>query len=1468
MASFPDLLMPAAVNGQPYCSVFTHVEQIDEMLTKAWDHGRQEHVLLDGVTWKGCTMTIYNLQLTDGELMLFSSGPGTESITAKESKSFDPGLVELCAGMGSMGVGPCFVGGQVLASVDCSSLACDHLRRNHHGHVIHGDLHDPHTTLRLHIAIGDAGPTVLLGFPCQPHSRQGSCLGSLDLRSRVLGAALHTVFLIRAQALIVECVPEASHDPAVLSDLRTLASVMGWQFHHCCLRHDYVGPSARHRWWGVLFPAGWDTPEFGAWPRLHDMPSIAHVLPRWGLWSHDEEHQLMLSAEEMDLFLDPSLGQENRMLSASQVCPTLLHSYGNVNGPCPCGCRPAALSMGSLRKKGLRGKLVKSHRTNMPRYLHPKEAAALLALPMSVDHDLGLRAALLAGMTPLDPLETIRHYRREILDQVRKQFPFVTAVEPVDFQLFHRQEAPVHLTSFDSASIASLLGAESISLGWGQHLKPIDEHGQPVQLDFCLAGRPEGLFVEIADRKQVVDRPTSSLVVVLDVNGRSFVSIIQPGSFLFEVVWEHDLSTTLRFTDAAGTFFGPDYRLWRSILLFALTTERFPTVRRPFLPSPLAAPRLVQSGQGGGLGVGLDDVAIWSAMLDLQSSVPCNMVHPIELSHLRQGQLSNQLASAFVDHRLPCCVVFCEQGHWVFLHGHFGLGGVTWTFFDGLDFALAPVARSLAETLSLLMRTPMLDFQCVQVIRQSDTFSCGTLAILHMAYSLGLRGKIHYSHVRHLHRLLSCRNHKRSWMIGFGPSVANVQAQLAAILATKGVPSEDAASRANMAIQRLGLDSVHQALQDANPWRALKALAEKPGNRFQFVLRTELQAFVDAKAKTRHGAEISVKKKERPKGRKDARSTWTLDPKQLELEVAQFIDEDEEPVSQTGLEEVKADFRGIALCSLSEAMPFVVDHKSISTDALALLIVEDVPAKDRGHAPLESLRFPVVFAPTSDPLLISGCLLQLGDVEVKRKQHEVEMASLDLGDTQVLKIQLFRDELGQEWNRVMESPIKLLIIKVPMFRLCTTLRCDHKCGMFHAAVEDSFDQIIHEVWARRYQTIDGRSISPDRADVFQVFLRAAAPAAEELLRATVEGIYMEPRSSTAKATDNDYAVVWLPGSNREAALHKLKLVSQGLSLVRMKHRFGIRVFASNEVTVYQALRPGDSFVKVEIRYVFKLHPLPHGLQRTQIMQVLKDWGWTAKALQPVKGSVEGGSWEVGAAEHPPSPVLQAFNRDVLITLVKNKADEPPPPAMVCPRRVQQHLKNNARSKPQSSPVGSDPWQQPAGDPWSQGSKMPSSNTTPSAAAQSRLSSITETLKADLTAEIQDQLAARNTALAAGDKMVVDNEQQEARLQQLEVGLQELHAHGKQMSQWCETAASRMSDQDAQMVTLQQSLSQTQQDLQVVRSEVQHSHDSLHQTLQSGLGTMKFELSSEMSNSLSNHMDRFERMLFGQNRRDA
>ena len=80
-------------------------------------------------------------------------------------------------------------------------------------------------------------------------------------------------------------------------------------------------------------------------------------------------------------------------------------------------------------------------------------------------------------------------------------------------------------------------------------------------------------------------------------------------------------------------------------------------------------------------------------------------------------------------------------------------------------------------------------------------------------------------------------------------------------------------------------------------------------------------------------------------------------------------------------------------------------------------------------------------------------------------------------------------------------------------------------------------------------------------------------------------------------------------------------MSHGLSLVRMKRRFGIRVSTTYEEAAHAELRPGDNFIKVTVAK----GPTESTLCRMD--------------LKASRGISEGGAWDVGTEVAPPSSVL-------------------------------------------------------------------------------------------------------------------------------------------------------------------------------------------------------------------------------------
>jgi hypothetical protein len=91
----------------------------------------------------------------------------------------------------------------------------------------------------------------------------------------------------------------------------------------------------------------------------------------------------------------------------------------------------------------------------------------------------------------------------------------------------------------------------------------------------------------------------------------------------------------------------------------------------------------------------------------------------------------------------------------------------------------------------------------------------------------------------------------------------------------------------------------------------------------------------------------------------------------------------------------------------------------------------------------------------------------------------------------------------------------------------------------------------------------------------------------------------------------------------------------------------------DEASAWSKLRPGIDFVDMSIQKIYELFPMPHGTQRHAVTQILQDWEWQARALQPGKGNFHHMAWRVGSATPPPASIMTAFGGDVIITAIKD-----------------------------------------------------------------------------------------------------------------------------------------------------------------------------------------------------------------------
>ena len=1498
-------ILPPPCLGGKYDGVFEWKDDLGDGRILLFDVAQQAVCTLSGLSNGICNrFTAFGLQVSSHSTTDFEFVDASRAFSTPRPLAFCPDLVELAAGTGSMGIAASFFGGNPRLCVDHNGLACTLLAHHSHGQVLQRDLLSPDLPLELSHLLGTDSCTFVMGFPCQPLSSQGLMRGQRDPRSLVFWAGLKLAFLANAQALILECVPGADQDPDIQCGIHSFAEAMDFNVCTTILSLDHQWPMRRTRWWALLTPKHWGVNSIPTWPKVDDMSCISCLLHSWGVWDIQHEYQLLLSADEFAHYSDPRYGSDKRFLDLTDVAPTVLHSYGNALSACPCGCRLSKFSTTSLLTKGLRGFFVHSERWNQPRFLHPKELALLLTLPLTFDSPLPVRATLsMLGLVaaPLqmlwvwthlvkgagdvglvsadvDPLSVISNYKAELRRQIMEYFPFASGVEPIALML--STSPPTHLLRRGVFTLAELARAECFRLDWGEYMRFVGINGLPLSPSCTFEFGNEAPELIVVPKAQALDRPLGLLCIGIQTSAGLLSSTHEAGVFVFQLCWEHDLPSTAFFLDDQDVLVGPDARLWSSVTLTMLSDADLCSLGLSKHEATTRVFRLNDDWVPPGFGrdidldhVGMSGGVLWHCLSTVISFAPymdlkapalpfalqhgAVLIHPLIALDLLKGRLSARRSEALRTLILAgngsiACPLLLDC-HWVILIGHHRVGNIRWTCLDGLRHDLSKEITCFAKAFGTLLGLRLFEVDFVSFVSQSHSYTCGTIALLHLCIVLGLGSRFSADFVSGLHRHLCQAVVGDTALMGFGPGPTELTQRLAALLETKGVGEGQAMSRAQSCLSKVGVAAVAKALDFKNPWGALKEAASRPGVNFRLVTQEELQAQINAKASSDFGATVPKGKMKKKAQQSKTVSVLQLDPNDLQLDSEHFVDQDGDHIPQISFQDVVADKRGLAICSRQDAISFLNPFRLISADSLALLTTSELDNVDKGAADITSIRFSAIYTPTKEPVILHGSLLQLGDSRIERfVPDSTAMDQLEAVSTSVIKVTAYRDELELPWDTFVTSPVKhLLAIMVPL-QLCRGKKCGSDCPYFHAPLEEDLESTVQDVWARRFQKLEGAVCDAKVADTYQVFFRIPESALKIALSIGLIGVYIEPRLADGKGTHPDYAVVWLAGVARNEAAHQVRTYACSINLVRLKARYGVRIRVSDEKDAYEKLRPDLPFVQVRVANKYRLHPIPHGTQRATIIKLLEQWGWKAKPLQPTKGSILGGAWEVGSDAPPPKAVLYGFNQDVMITEVKQKAPQKQVQSVFTSSRTKQVLQ---QANPASGvSVGSsqahdvDPWHQSGHDPWNAWKPTASpAKVEYSKSTQGRLQEITEKLSDDVKMQVQQQIGEHQASTSSAIASVTQlSHEAESRFRKLESGLAEVTAQGQQFQGWFKDIGARLSNTEQHVGQMTTQLTQ-------VQAEVHQTTDMVQQSINTGFQSVTCDLDKK----LSGMFERFE-----------
>ena len=716
---------------------------------------------------------------------------------------------------------------------------------------------------------------------------------------------------------------------------------------------------------------------------------------------------------------------------------------------------------------------------------------------------------------------------------------------------------------------------------------------------------------------------------------------------------------------------------------------------------------------------------------------------------------------------------------------------------------------------------------------------CGALALCHLMLSVGLLAQGSIGLVNWVQDRARALSSGQALHKGAGGLGADTKQALSELLTSKGVPEDKVGARIAEALQKVGASKLEEGLKAQRPWAFLKAVASGVSPPFRWIKADELEQQIRMKADNKFGtaaAEARMRKQAQVKGQKQKEAP-PLDPRQLALVEGAFVTEDGTAVPSLSLEDVVSNAHGVALCTPSQAQPFLREESSISVGPLAVVSTAPLPGPCR---PFQTLRFPAIYCPTAEPILVAGSLIQMGDAKVLPAQGG---AVTDKVNTGVVKVTVYQDQWPGDWESFTLAPVKSLMQQIPLLTLCRGQGCGANCAKFHASIDEAPDTVIHEVWARKFQMDNGSKATSTEATAFQVFLRIPASAVNALQQVNTPGVYVEPRESgQATGPSKAYAVIWLPGMDFQAALHCKRKTDTALALARIGRKCGIRVLAKDEESAFKVLRPEHAFSRIRVTQKFRLHPLPHGITRQGLQQQLDAWQWAAKPLMPTRGDAVGASWEVGAECAPPSAALPT----VLPVQVSNHATPPAQISVLASSRTRKHIYAGPSG---SSASTEDPWAN-GQDPWTKFRNGQGEAPKATTGATKKIREVHQQLRQEVDEAVQTSLAERKKLDCAT----------EGRFQQLETSLTELRAQGQKFESWFTEAGKRMDQTSLEVGALKTAAQGQQQELGHLQGQMAAQGEMIQNTVSQAVVTMRSDLNSQLSTQLNAQMEQFQALL--------
>eukprot|EP00435_Cladocopium_sp_Y103_P047772 s870_g14.t1 len=505
---------------------------------------------------------------------------------------------------------------------------------------------------------------------------------------------------------------------------------------------------------------------------------------------------------------------------------------------------------------------------------------------------------------------------------------------------------------------------------------------------------------------------------------------------------------------------------------------------------------------------------------------------------------------------------------------------------------------------------------------------------------------------------------------------ANPLEDLTKLVIDHGVAPARGSECADMLISTIGVSSIQKILKSPKPWPDLKARASLCRPPIRIVHPEELQTMIKSKLASEHPI---GKKNNKQKSQKPAMANVRITADQILVPHAVFKQQDGVELGQLTPGQINATSKGILVVNYEDAQPYFAVQQALTTEGLGLLVLDH--HDQRLPVNHTVVRVPALCKATSEPLIATAALFQLGQKSVQRNLPE-ECIAVQETPFAVIRVSLYRDQSPVPWDVVTSGPVKH-IMSIPSMQ-----------GLQQAEVMD--------VWDRQFLDESLRKVDPSKAALVMVNIRIASSSLEEVLACSgTSGCFVEQRTSDGRSPHPDYQVIWLPKRSFAEATVAQQSNKAPCRLARSGNRYGLRVLRVHAEQTHMAHRPDVIYLQGNDLLRFKVGPVPFGSSKASIATLFRKWGWQARPLAPMGPSRDksGIMWQVQSTSNPENWIYQATHGDILVT-----PDTPPQAQPVAKqsfiasdKTIQSLAKSTASASSAPSAEGEDPWLHR--DPW-------------------------------------------------------------------------------------------------------------------------------------------------------------------------